>query len=68
MRRFYVSKNHAEGKARRFPLKVVDTPLWIRHLHVTAALSAGEKPGSNNVRSEEKRDGEEEGKEGEQEA
>jgi upstream activation factor subunit UAF30 len=40
MRGFYVAKNHFRGKTAFFPRKVVDTPLWIRHLHVTAAAQA----------------------------
>jgi hypothetical protein len=51
------------GKSTFFPMKIVDTPLSIRHLHVTAARRRVINPVQAPYRSEENRDGEEEGEE-----
>src|SRR3954470_219921 len=68
MRGFYVAKNHFRGKTAFFPRKVVDTPLWIRHLHVTAAAQAENPDRTTYTVQRRNRDGEEEGEEGWQEA
>src|SRR5262245_9672207 len=51
----------AEGNEHVFPLKYIDTPLGIRHLHVSRRSRGGKNPDCRTNVQRRNRDGEEEG-------